>query len=333
MKSLPRVMVIATANSSFVRTDIGLLRNFSRVTVSIGSGCFFLMKVLFRIPFHSTILCWFGTVYAAVAVLWAKLFRKKTIIILGGMDAVKIPELGYGIWTTPWKARLLRLAYPRADALLAVSPTFRESLSQLVRYDASNVYVAPTACDTTFWYPEGNKEPIVLTVAHSGFRVNPEEALRRFRIKGLDWLFRCAAQMPDIHFILVGYHQTLLDQMGIPTPPNIKSLDFLSPEFLRNYYRRARVYCQPSLSEGLPNALCEAMACACVPVGSDAGGIPDAIGDSGFIAPYGKDELLIDALWKAIQSESLGMIARERIIQRFSPERRLHDLARFILSE
>lgn len=330
MKNSSRVLLIATAHSSFIRTDAELIRSFSRLTLRIGSGIVFLFRIFFSIPFHSVIVCWFGTVYAALAVFWSKLFKKKIIIILGGMDAIQIPELGYGIWMIPWKAHLLRRAYPRADALLAVSPALKDSVRQLAGYNAGNIHFAPTACDASFWTPEGTKEPWVMTVAHSGFNVSTKDALRRFRIKGLDWLFRCAAQKPDMRFVLIGYDRPLLERMGIQTPDNIETIAFLPPEQLRNYYRRARVYCQPSRSEGLPNTLCEAMACACVPVGSEVGGIPEAIGQSGFIVPYADDTALLNALQIAMQSEPIGVVARERIVKEFSFERRRKDLQYFI---
>ena len=41
------------------------------------------------------------------------------------------------------------------------------------------------------------------------------------------------------------------------------------------------------MREGLPNALCEAMLCECVPVGTDVQGIRTAMGDAGFYVPYG----------------------------------------------
>lgn len=53
------------------------------------------------------------------------------------------------------------------------------------------------------------------------------------------------------------------------------------------HLRLCDVYLQPSLWEGMPNALLEAMACGCCCIASDAGGIPEVIlhGKNGFILP------------------------------------------------
>ena len=57
------------------------------------------------------------------------------------------------------------------------------------------------------------------------------------------------------------------------------------PAQVAAHLRLCDVYLQPSLWEGMPNALMEAMACGCVCVGSDAGGISEVIehGVSGFV--------------------------------------------------
>ncbi len=57
------------------------------------------------------------------------------------------------------------------------------------------------------------------------------------------------------------------------------------PEQVAAHLWLCDVYLQPSLWEGMPNALMEAMACGCACIGSDAGGIPEVIehGVSGFV--------------------------------------------------
>ncbi len=110
-------------------------------------------------------------------------------------------------------------------------------------------------------------------------------------------------------------------------PLNMHFLPIMARSELLPYYQRAKVYCQPSLREGLPNTLCEAMLCGCVPVGSDTGGIRTAVGETGILVPPGDVESLVSALQKAIgaRSES-GLRARARIVAMFPREKRDSEL-------
>ncbi|WP_332911264.1 glycosyltransferase [Algoriphagus boritolerans] len=52
---------------------------------------------------------------------------------------------------------------------------------------------------------------------------------------------------------------------------------------LLKQYNTHQFYLQLSTSEGFPNALGEAMACGCVPIGSAVGAIPEIIDKTGFL--------------------------------------------------
>jgi glycosyltransferase involved in cell wall biosynthesis len=58
------------------------------------------------------------------------------------------------------------------------------------------------------------------------------------------------------------------------------------------------------MREGLPNALCEAMLCGCVPVGTKRNGIPTAIGDCGFYVPYDDPKAAAEAIKKRLAQET-----------------------------
>lgn len=90
--------------------------------------------------------------------------------------------------------------------------------------------------------------------------------------------------------------------------------------------RLCDVYLQPSLWDGMPNALLEAMAAGCAVIGSDAGGIPEVITDSvnGIIVPRWRlhslgsvvlDWLSRDPDWRMRMRQA----ARDRIVQDFAP--------------
>jgi len=85
------------------------------------------------------------------------------------------------------------------------------------------------------------------------------------------------------------------------------------------------VYLQPSLWEGMPNALLEAMACGCCCIASDAGGIPEVIthGENGFILPRSQLHRLGEAVleWVTMpisEKTKITQAARDRILTEYS---------------
>jgi glycosyltransferase involved in cell wall biosynthesis len=73
------------------------------------------------------------------------------------------------------------------------------------------------------------------------------------------------------------------------------------------------------------------MLCECVPVGTDRGGIPTAIGDAGFIVPYGDAALLAQAIQQALDAPTgAGRKAREHIMKSFPLSRREEALRQVI---
>ena len=85
------------------------------------------------------------------------------------------------------------------------------------------------------------------------------------------------------------------------------------------------------MREGLPNSVCEAMLCGCIPVGVRAGGIPIAIGDAGFIAEKREVKEIVEAIQKGLNSgDDLRLKARERVISKFSLNNRKVNLNNLI---
>ena len=110
-----------------------------------------------------------------------------------------------------------------------------------------------------------------------------------------------------------------------------------TPEAIAAHLRVCDIYLQPSLWEGMPNALLEAMACARPVIASDAGGIPEAVdpGHSGFIVP----KALLNHLGQACldvlslppeQRAALGTAARRRIEERFQADAEAEVLRRVL---
>lgn len=87
------------------------------------------------------------------------------------------------------------------------------------------------------------------------------------------------------------------------------------------------VFAMPSLSEGFPNVLCEAMACELPAVANDAGDARRIVGDTGFIVAVGDEDGLTERLAELTRPDalarraSLGLQARKRIADHFGTRR------------
>ena len=320
----PRILFFSTMYQPFIEEDEVILSRHYSVNKIIAEG----LKALIRLPGavlgSDVAYCWFGSVYAAFAVFLTKLLRKKSVIVLGGVDASKDAEINYGIWLIWWKAFLLRYAFRRADRLLAVDPFLQKEAARLAGYNGANILTIPTGYDPEMWSEGGKKDAMILTVASC-------ENMWRFKKKGLDKLFDAARALPNIPFVVVGVHPSFVPELNAIRPANVSVISYVPRSDLPGYYQRAKVYCQPSFTEGLPNSLCEAMLCGCIPVGTRVGGIPTAIGETGYLVEYRDQAGLVAALQQALAAPAeKGKMARARIAAEFTRDRREQSLCRVI---
>jgi glycosyltransferase involved in cell wall biosynthesis len=324
------ILFTSSLSTPFILEDLTLLRRIHDVRFLKTVGGAAPLRVLLRLRHSDLTYTWFASVYAFFVVLLARMAGKPSIVVIGGVDASRMPEIGYGIWLSRWRRPLVRYAVRSAWRVLLVDEALRPRLRELARYDGANMEVVPTGYDADFWTPAGMERQAVLTVATGCDRA-------RYLAKGIDRFVDCAAQLPGVRFRIAGMGEEILRLAGRPVPPNLECLPFLEREALREAYRSASVYVQASRTEGLPNSLCEAMLCGCVPVGTMAGGIPGAIGDAGFLAVQeGGGAGLAAAVRAALQApEEVRSKARARIAERFpiaGREKRLNEIIAGALS-
>jgi len=117
----------------------------------------------------------------------------------------------------------------------------------------------------------------------------------------------------------------------ITSNPNllITVTGYISPKDLPTYYALMDIFIHPSLRDGMPNAVLEAMACEKAVVATPVGGILDVVKDSetGLIVPANDAESLSNAIIKLLDDQSLrnrlGKAARETIQKEFTLEKEL----------
>jgi glycosyltransferase involved in cell wall biosynthesis len=310
----------STFSTPFILADSAILKKESDVSLILRPGITSLIRYLYRIPFHTHTFTWFASTYSSAVVFLARVFGKKSIIVLGGVDTAKIPELHYGIWNSRWRSMLVRYSLRNADVVLAVDESLKKEAMSLVPYDGNNILVLPTGYDDRQWHPAGQKENVVLTVAHCS-------DINKAKIKGIDFLIDIARRLRHIHFVVIGIPYSV--QRHFHFPENVSVFEYIGQEILLTYYQRAKIYLQPSLREGLPNTLCEAMLCECYPVGTQTGGIPTAIGDAGTVIPFGDIDAAIAGITRGMAIERCTD-ARKRIQHSYSLKAREQKLYEII---
>jgi glycosyltransferase involved in cell wall biosynthesis len=93
---------------------------------------------------------------------------------------------------------------------------------------------------------------------------------------------------------------------------------------LRAMYQNAHCFLNPSLYEGMPNTVLEAMACALPVIASDIEGNRDLVrdGETGILVPLGDVGRLSEALYAAMRSpqrsRAMGVEGRRRVAGQFS---------------
>lgn len=318
-----RIFLTSTIRQPFILEDAGTLGQQYDLHFYVGSGPLAALRMFLQALRAECSVCWFASVYSLAVVVGARLAGRRSIIIVGGVDAAAIPDLGYGIWLNRWKAALVRRALAWTDQILPVDDSLLTSLRRLSGLPLKHAVVLPTGYDAGYWCPA----PGDSAERHGVLCVATCNSVRRAKVKGIDVLLAAATALPDVPFTVIGVDPHFMEQMPFAVPENVRLLPAVTREELLEHYRSALVYCQPSRHEGLPNALCEAMLCGAVPVGTEAGGMPGAIGECGVVVKSDDADGLREGLLRAMNMPTdTGTHARARIGHVFSKERREEGL-------
>ena len=290
-----------------------------------------------ELPAADAVVAWFADYHTALVTTHAARLGVPVLVPLGGYDAMRIPELGYGVFGSRWRAGLARAALRRATVLLPVSGSLVRSRNDFggVGWQGIDVFapghapvaLVPTGYDPQTW-PLGpaDRAPSVLSVA-------TVDSHTTFRRKGLDLLIEVARRMPDVPFEVIGLRIPESEVRDRYAPPrNVTWTSAVPREALAARYGAASVYLQLSRAEGMPNVVCEAMLCGAVPVGSAAFGIPDAIGDAGFVVPRAEPDAIAVTVRTALGAPAeLRAAARAHVATWFPRERRRWALERLLV--
>lgn len=228
-----------------------------------------------------------------------------------------------------------RLLSSMFDGIHAVSDAVRDYTIRQDGVDPNKVITIPNGVDTREIQP----------VANTGY-VRSQYGLEKAshvivdvttvrQVKGIDTLMRVAArvrrQFPQVLFVVAGKvaeppHFAELNNLlsELELGGNFRFLGSVEPVF--PLLKMCNVFCHFSRSDGLSNALLEAMACGLPCVVSSAGGNPEIIeeGRNGFVVPPDDTELATDRIITLLRypdcAQHIGERGRQTVNENFTAE-------------
>lgn len=219
-----------------------------------------------------------------------------------GSDLLRLPDV-----FTKW---MVRRELANASAVLTVSRRLKTRTLQLGGAE-DRVRVQLNGCDRTEFHPsdrraarrrlgvDGNAE-VVLFVGHL------------VPVKGVQYLLRAAAQLlasrPNLELVIVGEgneRAALLAELATSgTPLKVHFVNDEPPHRVAEWMAACDAFCLPSINEGCPNVVIEAICCGRPVVATDVGANPDLISrKNGVLVPPREPERLAAALDQVLSRE------------------------------
>ena len=277
-----------------------------------------------------------------VAALTSKVLRKPFVVTLRGVDIQVEPSVEYGLMLEPKVEEMIKLVLDESDAIIAVSKQIADEAFKLMdKKTPHKIYVINNAVDTLKFTPH---IPKTIATESTGLPVDRPIILSLGRFhpkKGYGTLINAASYVVKTHaqslFVIAGKDrgekaklQSLTSDLGLED--NVLLMDEISPELVPYYYAMCELFVLPSIVEGFPNVVLEAMASGKPVVATKVGGIEDLIKDglNGFAVDVSSDSQLAERISLLLDDrelrEKLSQAARKTIEENFHIERKIDEI-------
>lgn len=339
----PVILYFYTGEAPFIQKDIRILRGMYRVHVHVYSPrqkwktpWLFLSQLAFLLRYglrgRYAVVVQFAGYHSLLPVIWARLAGRASMVVVGGTDCVSFPSLGYGHFQNPLLAWFSRASYRWAHTVSAVhsclfhrdnpyaGPAEREQgIDRFAPGLPFRRHVSFNGFDTRLFTirTPWKERPAGSFITISGALDDDI----RVKLKGIDLVLDLARKLPEARFTLIGSR----NPGKLDVPPNVTLLGYVENDELPEIYNRHQVYLQLSLSEGFPNALCEAMACGCIPVVSAVASMPEIVDGNGLVLERKDPALLLQRIREEMPGwhDRLSRAVSESVHRRYPIENRI----------
>jgi len=253
--------------------------------------------------------------WAAVLAKW--IFRKKLILRCGYEWEITQIRGGAGRLKRLLVHWLELISYQSADLVILTTEAMKEYVCQHFGITACKVSVLPNPIDLELFSPD----PAVPKVAGRLIFIG-----RLAKEKNVENLLRATAGLVGVELVVVGNGplRGLLELFAKSRQIRAKFVGIVPNEQLPKLLNSAEVFILPSLFEGNPKSLLEAMACGLPIIATPVQGVVDVVkhGVTGYLCADTTAEGLADAIQRVLPDkklqENLGVQARKSAIEKFS---------------
>jgi glycosyltransferase involved in cell wall biosynthesis len=329
-----RIIFVYTGFSSFVKNDYDILQSahlvkkyqFSPVK-GVAKNLLEILRQLLFLSIHGwktdLFYIWFADYHTFLPVLFAKVFGKKSIVVIGGYDVCRIRKLNYGAFCSSFRGWFCAGSMRRASLLLTVSG----------QVDRKTKVIAPQTPRRLMYncVSPDLANNINLLKTDTILTVGLIENERTFYLKGVDTYLEVARLLPDYRFNIVGIDSSRLSKLLENLPGNVHLTGRIRQEELVDFYAKSKIYCQLSRSESFGVSIAEAMTFCNFPIVTNEGGMPEIVGAAGAVVRRNPKEIS-DLITRVIQNEKeidkLGIL--RQVDENFSWEHRAELLLQTI---
>jgi glycosyltransferase involved in cell wall biosynthesis len=241
------------------------------------------------------------------------------VLIAYDLVPLRFPQL-YG-QDQPLLTIRIRRGLERAAAIIAISESTKRDYVALLGADPARIHVIYPGIDDRFGMTtdqamseivlsrHGIRRPYLLYVGTLGPHKNVGMLVRVFR------RLKRARGLPH-QLVLCGrarWGRDVVDAaQDLIGAGDCVVLDFVPATELPHLYRGAEAFAFLSLYEGFGLPPLEAMACGVPVVASNAGSLPEAVGDAGLLVSPTDEDAIEDALFRAVTDSNLRTELRAR---------------------
>lgn len=209
-----------------------------------------------------------------------------------------------------------------ADAVLCYTDEEKKELINSLSIDEEKIFIIPNGVNLGIFYPDPveleDHYPTLLWIG------------RIVKGKGVHFLIQATAlilrEIPNIRLKIIGEGpekekmEELIKKLNLEDAISIS--DYVNYQNLPDIYRESDIFILPSMNEGVPKTVLEAMACGKPIVISEFSHLRELISDSGLMFQKGDIYALAGAILKLMNNETLrkeyGKNARNKIIKNYS---------------